>query len=490
MRMPSAPTTAGAALLLGALAHSAGCGEPSARVLAAWISADEGVEVQQVELYDDGRRYAVPWAPAVPGSGTQLLQVGVDNRGRGVALSGPRGTIYQSVRDGRRASLDDGDYAGAFSFARNADALLRFYEGDGQTRELALAPSASRLGAAHSTVAAPIASELDSVWVTITASDAPVMFWVEQAESPQHSVGVVQALAYPSEVGEALPVSEPTVLAYGRLEGRAIVDGGYPARVTGNEWCTGRTCASPSGRVLSTMMPDEPCVLALWTWAETPSPLVPVESERTPLPGGCPVENDPFLVAQIADDVFVLDDDDRVYVADLSADTMQAVPKLGDGLATMMVRDRGRVVLLVTLGGQIVHVDASGPRLLATEQTFCSLRDGLLASPSGNWVVQTCGQGSLIDVYSPIPHVGTVVRVSSLGLERFFGIPMRPLGIDDEGNVLLYSYRSGDAQGAPRGLFVLTGDDHLARVDPLVPTPAPIAISPTTFGRFSSSAIE
>jgi hypothetical protein len=135
-------------------------------------------------------------------------------------------------------------------------------------------------------------------------------------------------------------------------------------------------------------------------------------------------------------------------------------------------------------------VDASGSRLLATEQTFCSLRDGLTASPSGNWVVQTCGHGSLVDAFAPVATTGSIVRVSSLGLERFFGVSMRVLGIDDEGNVLLYSYKTSDAQGSPRSLFVLTGDGQLARVDTLDPTPAAVVLSDGVLGRFAASAID
>jgi hypothetical protein len=478
------------ALLAVVGALSVACGDPAADVLAAWITADVGVEVQQVQIYDGGRRYSVPWTPSLPGSGTELLQIGVDPRGRGVALSGLGSTSYQSLRDARRGILDEGDYENAFSFTRNGDGVMRFFRLDAQGHPLALMPTTSAFGMRSAELRPPVASSTSTVWTTLTAANAPVLVWVEQSESPLRTDGVVQAVAYPSSIGETLSVSEPTVLATGALHGAEIVDAAAPARIAGDSWCPGRTCIAPSGRVLSTMMPDEPCVLRLWTWTSAPDAETPVVAERVPLPSTCPVERDPWLIAQIADDVFVLEDDDLVHVADLGANTMVAVPKLGDGSADMLVRDAGRVVLLVSLSGQVVHVDASGPRLLAAEQTVCSLRDGLAASPSGQWVAQTCGLGGGSEGFAPAPPVGSIVRVSSLGLERYFGVSMRVLGIDDEGNVLLYSYALGEAQGNPRSLFVLTGDGQLARVDPLDEKPAPVLLSTGIQGRFAASPID
>jgi hypothetical protein len=466
------------------------CGEPTARVLAAWVTADVGVEVHHAQIYDDGRRYALPWAPNIPGTSPEKLHLAMDDRGRGVALSGQSRTVYRSLRDRRIGILTEGEFQGEVAFTRNADAIFRFFEPDAIGTVLALLPTASRFSMTPVDLRSPTPGSTTSVWSILSASDAPVMFWVEQSDSPLRADGVVQAIAYPSSLGETLPVSEPIVLATGTLRGRAIIEAAHPARIAGDDWCTGRTCVSPSGRVLSTMAPDEPCVLRLWTWTDAPDAQTLVEAERVPLPDGCRPEDDPWLVAQIADDVFVLDDDDRIYVADLGANTMHAVPKLGDGFGDMLVRDSGRVVLFVTLSGQVVQVDASGPRLLATEQTFCSARDGLTASPSGNWVVQTCGHGSLVDTFAPVATSGSIVRVSALGLERFFGVSMRVLGIDDEGNVLLYSYKTSDAQGTPRSLFVLTGDGQLARVDTLDPTPAPVVLSHGVPGRFAASAVD
>lgn len=469
------------------------CGEPSARVLVAWVSADRGTEVNHVQIYDDGRRYVVPWATNIPGSRTEQLRLDVDDRGRGIALSGPGETLYQSLRDRRLGITSEGrsEFQPEVAFTRNADAVVRSFKPDAFGTAIVILPTTSEFAMTQFELRPPAPVSPESAWTMMSAANAPVFFWIEQGMSPSRAEGVVQAVGYPSALGEVLPVSEPVILATGVLHGRGLVGSERPARISGDKWCAGRTCASPSGRVLSTMMPDEPCTLRVWSWVGARDVDVNVQAERLVLPRSCRESDDPWLVAQIADDVFVLDDDDRVYVADVTAGSMQAVPKLdGDGFTEMMVRDRGRVVLLVTTTGQVVRVDGSGPRLLATEQTYCSSRDTLNASPSGNWVVQSCGQGSFADAFSPVPEVGSVVRVSSLGLERYFGIPMRTLGIDDEGNVLLHSYRGTDTHRVPRSLFVLTGDGQLAKVDSLDPTPTPVIVSSETTGHFASSTID
>ena len=444
-----------------------------------------------MQIYDAGRRYAVPWAPAQPGSSPEYVQIGIDDRGRGVAVSGRDSTAYQSLRDARHVSLSKAEYAeGGFFFSRNADAVLRFFKPDALGPSLAFLPTASSSVFREFELRAPASLWTDSQWAIVTAANAPILFWIEQRESPVRVDGVVQAVAYPSDLGDTLSVSEPVVLATGVLEGRQIADGSRSTRVSNSAWCTGRVCASPSGRVLSTMEPDTHCVLRTWSWVGSQADAEQeVVSQLVPLPEGCRWDDDPWLIAQIDDDVFVLDDDERIYVVDLRTDATQAVPKLGDGLGTVLVRDRGRVVLYVAQNGQVVYADASGPRLLSTEQTFCIQRDGVVASPSGNWVVQTCGHGGAFDLAAPISRTGTVVRVSALGVETFAGVQMRALAVDDEGNVLLYSYKNDG--GTPRTLFVLSGDGQLARVDGLDPTPAPVVVSGTElFDRFVAAPIE
>ena len=72
---------------------------------------------------------------------------------------------------------------------------------------------------------------------------------------------------------------------------------------------------------------------------------------------------------------------------------------------------------------------------------------------------------------------GQVQRVSVLGAELYGGIPMRPIAIDDDGNALLYSISSDEDDDTPRGLFVLSGDGTLSRVDELEPFPGQVTFN-------------
>ena len=66
---------------------------------------------------------------------------------------------------------------------------------------------------------------------------------------------------------------------------------------------------------------------------------------------------------------------------------------------------------------------------------------------------------------------------------------MRPIAVDDDGNALLFSVSPDDDDEVPRGLFVLTGDGQLTRVDELEPSPGRVMLpgveGERTLGRFS-----
>ena len=345
------------------------------------------------------------------------------------------------------------------------------------TRSLALLPLSGRFGLEPSLVQTPAEPASDASWRFVSATDAPVMFWVEERGNPVHADGRVQALVYPSDFNAPLDVPEPTVVANGMLQGRGIDDTNAPARAT-DGICRNRVCVSPSGRVLTTQA-DEPCALWRWDWTEASSPDTPLAATRIVLPDECPEDVDPFIVATLADDLVVMDDDQRIFLFDLSSNTMRAAPKIGDGLARVLLVDRGKVILYITFAGQVVRVDELGARLVSTEQSFCTIVDAIAASPSGNWVVMSCNGQSPVD---GAPD-GLIMRVSSLGLEQFAGINMRPVAVDDDGNAMLYSFDSDDSIAEPRGLFILSGDGTLARTDDLEPGPAPVAIPSEEFGR-------
>jgi hypothetical protein len=465
------------ALALGSLS----CADPAVDVVAVWVdsaAAEDGSRAMQI--YDAGDRYTLPVQPQIPGSSPELLRVRVDARGDGVAIAGERSTVYQSFREQRRPRFSPEVTMGralarGFEVSRNGDAVFRGFEGD-DLEELLMMVTTSEVAGTTELLETPTATGAGS-FTFLTAADAPIFYWLEQGGIPQRLAGTVSALAYPSDhQAHGTVVTAPTVLGQGMLVGRGVEPTNFPRRAP-DDWCPGRTCVSPDGRSL-TAMTSTPCTLWWWSWEDGQDVEASIAPRFVRLPEGCPESTDPHLFAQLAHDVVVLDDDQRMYVADLTAHRIEAIPKLGDRIEVFMAR-RGRAVVMVSPGGQAVHVSADGVRLLATERSVC---EGLgipatRVSPNGLWVVQVCAapDQDVPESQGLVAAASFITRISPLGLETFVGIAMAPLTIDDEGNVLLYSYESsGSSAEEPRGLFVLTADGLLARVDDLDPEPARI----------------
>jgi hypothetical protein len=260
------------------------------------------------------------------------------------------------------------------------------------------------------------------------------------------------------------PVVEPTTLAAGVLTGRGVPVGAFELRVS-DAWCPDRVCISPGGTSLSAQG-DNPCEVRWWPWSDADDPM-DVEPVTVTLDEGCTPQTDPHLFAQIAHDVVLLDDERRIFVADLSTGSVQAGPKISDTPSSNGFRPvaRGRAAVFVSFDARVVRADPSGVQIVSAEAAPCPTAVAAIASPSGRWVLGTCnGDGTFVPA-----EEGAVYRVSALGLEVYSGITMAPLGIDDAGNGLLYSFDPDG--GEPRGLFVLTADGTVARVDDLEPEP-------------------
>ena len=78
----------------------------------------------------------------------------------------------------------------------------------------------------------------------------------------------------------------------------------------------------------------------------------------------------------------------------------------------------------------------------------------------------------------PALALGDVLRVSGAGIERYQGVPMWVLAIDDAGDLLMHSRKNPRLDretllppDPPRNLYVLAQDGELARVDGLEPDP-------------------
>lgn len=462
-----------AALVGGALAPGVGCSPPSADVVVAWVEGrDDSDGNRNLRIYDRGDKLSVTLVPDQAGSGVELLSIEVDNRGGGVAISGRSDTEFLDLGDGRQPVLSSlaaggGKLAPSFRFTRNADAILRGFDRQ-SVPAIALMPTNSAQ-AGEVTVLQTPAGVAGGTWRLSQASNAPIVAWVERGGFPTRPAGRVEIIAYPSDIaGPVGRVQEPTTVAAGLLTGDGIPVGAFELRVS-DGWCPDRACVAPEGGSLTAQGLGS-CEVEWWSWLDADDPMN-VEQTTVSLDDGCTDASDPHLFAQIEHDVVLLDDERRIFVADLSTGAVTAGPKIWNGplptAQTLGVRlaDRGHAVVFVSSDARVVRADASGVRIISAEAAPCPTAVSAIASPSGRWVLATCnGDGTFVPA-----DQGAVYRVSSMGLEVYSGITLAPLGIDDAGNGLLYSFDPDD--GEPRGLFVLTADGLVARVDDLEPEP-------------------
>jgi hypothetical protein len=486
-RASCARALASAWLVVGAGAGAAaGCGEAMSDVVAVWVDgASDGAGNRPVRIYAAGERDTLAIIPDIPGSSIDLLQVGVDARARGIAVSATDATVWIERGSGRRVTVSAAAagreelVAPGFSFTRSGDGILRALEVDASLPPAWVfaplsGPDALRVHAVGPpTVAAPAHR-----WVLRHAADAPVLVWAEVRETWVD--GQVLVLAYPSEVGQGPVVDDLRPLARGILRAPGPVSSNLGFLVG----CADGMCLSPSGRLLYTFVDDEVCDLWRWSWVEAETSQGTTLPERVSLacPGGVGVPTQ--LTAVLDDDLLVLDDALRLYLVDLGARRVTSLPKPGGVLVPYVVA-HGHVLVVSSQQGEVARVDAEGLRMVSGVQSACLLRDGFAVSPGGAWVVQSCnGQTGTEGID------GLIQRISVLGSELYSGLPMRPIAIDDEGNALLYSVSSGDEDGVPRGLFVLTGDGQLTRVDELEPAPGRVMLpgedGEGTPGRFAA----
>ncbi len=188
------------------------------------------------------------------------------------------------------------------------------------------------------------------------------------------------------------------------------------------------------------------------------------------------------LLAALDHSTYILLDAGREALVrwEVGSEDFERYPILGAGPYAWSKTGDGQAITFLSQDGGMVRVDLEG--LLDYEpvnatSTTCLALDNKppVFSPDGRWAAWTCA--SLDEQLSS----GTVLRVSARGLERFDGVPMVPIAIDNQGDVLLYSeeINQDDPNGIaarvpPRTLFTLSADGTLHRTDSLEPTPEPI----------------
>lgn len=472
------------------------CAQPSVDALVVWIeSVGDDDATRQVQVYDSGDRIEATFRPEDEGSTPDLLQLGVDGQARGVLASGKSRTqFFELGPDGGRqgfldVSVSDADtsfqdLAPDFFLTRGSDAVLREILPRGEVTRWAMLPLTGPRALRPVLLSQPGPPSSTTLrWSLGSASDASILTFTEVTPTPIHPEGDIVVVAYPSAHGVGASIDQPVELSRGRLEGRAIDDGLQIGRLT-SEHCPDRVCIAPSGRVVYTMG-KSPCSVVRWAWADAAPGTEPAPIRIDVPPEACPGSSDPLLAAVVDDDTIVLDDERRIYTYTIPDGDLPGVarsaPKLADGLERFVRIERGHAYIYLTPAGEMMRVDAQGPRIVSTERSVCTVEDGFAVSPSGNWAILTCGA---VTEASGVGG-GVVIRVSPLGLEQFFGISMFPLAIDDDGTAMLYSFDRDESpeDRVPRGLFVLDGTGELARIDELEPAPAAVGIWDTRLGR-------
>jgi hypothetical protein len=471
------------------LAAVLACQQPAADVLAVWVDASVDEDgARAIQIYDAGERRQVELHPTIADSDTSRIALGVSPRGSGFAVSSFKGgTVWVDVTRGTRAVLGVGPWGELGEeavFSRSGRSLLRNLADSGY--DVVLLPIASR----HATplwLRSPETEHVGAEGLVRSASDAPIVYWVELGTSGGGAVdGTIAAYAYPADDSRT-DVDELVLLGRGQMHTRAIGLDSYPGRI-GSTWCSSSFCVTPTGDALIGISSTALCQLLRFEWARVGSDGESRPPRIVDLPLGCGWDNnEPHLIAALDASHVVLDDDDRIYLADLDAGVWTATPKLGGVTQiSMLPADGGRVMNFVSGNGTLVRVDADSIDVVSAERTDCQEADQIVTSPGGGWVVMTCrGTSDAIDELG-IGDIGTTLRISALGLERFDGLAMRALAVDDGGNALMYSYDPDDNDGVPRGLFVLEGDGRLSRVDELEPTPQ--AFGSATAARYFSAA--
>jgi len=231
----------------------------------------------------------------------------------------------------------------------------------------------------------------------------------------------------------------------------------------------------PEGASISVVSAlGEWCSLQRWSWLKEEG-----EDEAAPA-ARCVWEEEGEVIAAISPTHYVIRRDDEVLRLNWRSGEVVRLPLFGaNSRWWSRVAEQGRAVVMISQSGPMLRLAADRVELVNVEQTTCSLGQAPVISPSGRWAAWTCSStlGDGVET-SGGAGLASVLRASVTGLERYDGVPMWALAIDDVGQLLLFS--RGDAElmsdlsgpsSSPRNLYVLQSDGELSRVDTLEPDP-------------------
>ncbi|PRP99308.1 hypothetical protein ENSA7_63500 [Enhygromyxa salina] len=441
-----------------------GCGAEPVTARAVWVDGLGADGVRSIHVYDRGHRYDFD----VLGETDPHERVRLGPSGRGVLVRADvRAGAWFDLDDGRRLPLvlppttPGGD--GPVNFTARGDALWWREQADGSLNLVPLAPGVPLQRRDDGSVI-PVVEPAGAVWV-VGSLDAPRLL-------VKHPDGSASYFRH----GDA---DDPSAA----LVREATTD----ALWLPDEALEARQCAQATG--CFTLVGVEPAgELAIiyaggGGWS--------IFDRRAPHQAG-QLELPDQLAAAAAGGgglglLHVIDRSVSVWLGagqlvrwDRAAGIVEATPVFAKPPLVWAPVDRGRALVLLSLSGSMYRVDAERTTVLNLQTTDCS-EEGASApviSPRGDWASWSCHDSTT----ELTATSGVVVRASVNGLERYVGVPLLPLAIDDEGDLLGYSVASlimdevdGVASfGRPRSLFVLTGEGVLTRIDELEPAPAPI----------------
>lgn len=469
------------------------CGPPSVEARALWIGGRVGPAGERtLQVYDAGevtQRALRPISGEVE-EGTPLI-VELEPAGAGALVMGggpafapepgatPGGTraAYLDLAGGRTLALTLPGSRGpeAFAFAAGGGAL---WWTEGCPGALRVAPLSPRVappraeGGGVEALAWPLPGCAER-WGAVGAGAAPVLFAVEgvleDGAIRPGSEGHVLAIRYPRPDEGYVDAPALTLAREGALPAAPLVRLAR-ARCPAPGPSCGLGVVDPEGEAISVGAAGTGCRLHRWSALEGAA-LCAVRAEAA---AGLRPEG---LIAALSPRSYVFREGLIVHLYDWVSGELRSRPLLGDtGELFVGLAEEGRAAVFATTRGVLLRVDEAGLDLIGVEQRACPGAQPPVFSPSGRWVAFTCVLGGA-DGDDGLT-AGEVVRVSAAGMERFQGVPMWALAVDDEGDVLLHSRAGQDFSfelllppDPPRNLYVLSSGGELARVDTLEPDP-------------------
>ena len=430
-----------------------------------WVDAAGGENERRIHVYDQGE--------------LELLEVGgqtatqeflrLGPRGRGVLLRvGSQTAAWFDLDDGRRLplSLPPLNLAGD-EVEFSADGRALWWEDSGGLRLVPLARGAARIDAEG--VAETLQAEGSYFWA-LSARAAPVLLGLDSERRGEFFRYPVR----PGEQARLRSTGRSPSLPLGAIVAREQDCGAISA-------CGTTVSLAPNGARAIVRGTDDLYYELDGVRPQLSAPLVePPELAEA---------SSRSLLQVLDGQISVWSRPGQLLRWDQRSAEVDALPVFFTPPLRYLSAERGSALVLLSAMGPMMRVDTQGSELVSLETTDCGLLGEFepALSPSGEFAAWSCADPS-----DPSDVNGVIVRVSRAGLERFVGVPMRVVAIDDEGGALLYSVTAEQQDAVdgigpftrPRNLFVLTRSGVLARVDELEPAPAPSLVGtdePSTY---------